>query len=612
MKTKLFLFLAAFLGQTLASAEILPSRYNLAYYVGPAGAVALDLGSACRGLSFDASGTLYALVQKGTSLRIYKIDGDGSATQFADLSNYSSADGMAIAQDGTIYVADMNDRVILKVSNGVVSVYAGKIENAFATIQDGSLAAARFGQPRNVAIDTAGILYVSDSNCIRKVSNGSVTTVAGLPQFNQGQGYADGSGTSARFNNPNGLAVDVVGNIFVCDSGNYVVRQIASNGTVTTVAGQPNQRGYVDGSFAVAFLGQPWQIAIASDGTLYVSDVMNNRLRKVCRLNATVSTVVRAVGSSFYDSSALVNPSAVAISKSQDLYIADTSDYTKTAVQIIRQAVSAEIANGRLSNLSGRSTTGTGNKTVIAGFVVKGQIPLEARGVGPGAIPYGVTNPVQDPKLTVYNSASVVTNVNDNWAFSQSTVDRFNRLGAFSLTPGSTDAEVYLPNASGLNTMFVTGNTGDGTTLVEVYDASASLGPVDNPDTTSRLINLSMRGQVTADDPLIAGFVIVGAPRTVLIRAGGPALKGYGISDALADPVLTLYKGQLIVTQNDNWGGDADLQATATKVGAFDFQPDSKDAVILATRLPPGAYTAMVTGANGATGPAVVEVYEVP
>jgi hypothetical protein len=128
-------------------------------------------------------------------------------------------------------------------------------------------------------------------------------------------------------------------------------------------------------------------------------------------------------------------------------------------------------------------------------------------------------------------------------------------------------------------------------------------------------VNLSSRAHVgTGSDVLIAGFTIAGTTaRTVLIRASGPALGAYGVSGFLADPDLQVFDGNgNLVTSNEGWGGGAATTAVAASVGAFAWSsPTSADSAVLVT-LPPGRYTAEVSGASGDTGVSLVEVYAVP
>jgi hypothetical protein len=155
-----------------------------------------------------------------------------------------------------------------------------------------------------------------------------------------------------------------------------------------------------------------------------------------------------------------------------------------------------------------------------------------------------------------------------------------------------------------------------GNALAEIYDASAGFVA-----STPRLVNISARADVGGTNALIAGFVVAGpASKTMLIRGIGPALARFGVSGAIADPQVTLFRGETVLASNDNWYEAPNalrITTAATDVGAFALATTSRDAAILIS-LPPGSYTAQVgpaasTGAGQpASGGALVEVYEVP
>jgi hypothetical protein len=159
--------------------------------------------------------------------------------------------------------------------------------------------------------------------------------------------------------------------------------------------------------------------------------------------------------------------------------------------------------------------------------------------------------------------------------------------------------------------MQVLPNGGSGVALAEIYDADAA--------TSVPLVNISTRGYVTpGEGTLTAGFVVSGStPKRLLIRGIGPALTAFGVANALANPSITIYQGNSVVAQNDDWetgqtGVSAAEVASATKtVGGFDLKSGSHDAATIVT-LTPGLYTAAVTGANATSGAAMVEVYELP
>jgi hypothetical protein len=182
--------------------------------------------------------------------------------------------------------------------------------------------------------------------------------------------------------------------------------------------------------------------------------------------------------------------------------------------------------------------------------------------------------------------------------------------GAFALGAASADSAVLVSLPAGNYTAIASaadGRAGPG--LVEVYDVPAESG-------AARLVNLSTRAVVgSASETLIAGLVVAGTlPKRVLVRAAGPALAQYGVGNPLARPQLTLFAGDAPITQNVGWANSPDpaaLTQAATQAGAFGFAAGSHDSALIAT-LAPGSYTAQVTSADGSTGVALVEIYDLP
>ena len=272
---------------------------------------------------------------------------------------------------------------------------------------------------------------------------------------------------------------------------------------------------------------------------------------------------------------------------------------------------------GRLINLAIRTSAGTGDQTLIVGFATGGAAasgpkPLLIRGVGPALNQFGLTGTLADPVMTVFQGTTTVA-TNDNWAGDATVLARAAQVGAFGyINAASLDAALALSPALGSYTVQILGkNNGTGIALAEIYDATAA-GTF--TAATPRLVNVSARTQVgTGDSILFAGFVVGGTTaKTVLIRGIGPTLGVFGVTGALDDPKLQLFSGTTLLRENDNWGGDAQLSTIGTSVGAFTIaNAASKDAVLLVT-LPPGSYTAQVSGVNNTTGVALVEVYDVP
>lgn len=270
---------------------------------------------------------------------------------------------------------------------------------------------------------------------------------------------------------------------------------------------------------------------------------------------------------------------------------------------------------GRIANLSVRSIAGTGDQTLIVGFATGGPVgkqPVLVRGIGPTLSVFGVTNPVTAPAVDLYQGSTLLQS-QSAWGGAVTLSDTFNAVGAFGLDPASKDV-AFLPTLpSGAYTALLTANgSTSGVALMELYDATAP--GTFNVNTTPRLLNASGRTQVgIGENVLIAGLVIEGSTaRTVLIRGIGPALGLFGVSGTLAEPRLDLVQGSTTLDTNVGWAGDAQVAAVSRSVGAFPLSnPTSTDSALLET-LPPGAYSAIVSGADGGTGVGLVEVYDVP
>jgi hypothetical protein len=198
-------------------------------------------------------------------------------------------------------------------------------------------------------------------------------------------------------------------------------------------------------------------------------------------------------------------------------------------------------------------------------------------------------------------AGQAIIGTNDNWEDAPNVA----AITASGFAPTNTlESAIQATLAPGAYTAVVSGvGGGTGVGIVEVFE-------VDHPEIP--LLNISTRGLVqTGDDVMIGGFIINGtSPQTVVVRARGPSLAPFGIPNALADPVLTLVRqaDQVVIATNDDWQSQA-IPADGGAIQSSGFAPtDAKEAAIRIT-LPPGAYTAIVTGKNGTTGVGIVEVF---
>jgi hypothetical protein len=263
----------------------------------------------------------------------------------------------------------------------------------------------------------------------------------------------------------------------------------------------------------------------------------------------------------------------------------------------------------RLGNLSVRATAGSGDQSLIVGFVISGtgNKQVLVRGIGSTLAQFGVGGTLDDPTLSLYNSARACIGTNDNWGGSATLSRSFTQVGAFSLPVSSKDAALSMALPAGACSAQIVGVGGaTGISLAEVYDADADTS-------ASRFVNLSARNHVGSGDAvLVVGFAIGGnSSESLLIRGIGPALTDFGVRGALPDPQIKLFNQQgQPIDENDDWGGTARLVLAFSQTGAFPLATGSKDAALLVT-LQPGVYTAQVSGVANSTGIALIEVYEV-
>jgi hypothetical protein len=283
-------------------------------------------------------------------------------------------------------------------------------------------------------------------------------------------------------------------------------------------------------------------------------------------------------------------------------------------------AVAATSANpGRLINLSVLTSLATAGDNFSLGYVVSGATqanakPLVIRAAGPSLGSLGVGGTISDPKLELF-SGSIKVLENDNWGGANAIAAAMAAVGGFPYAAAnSLDAALVASVNSRDNSVKISAGAAApsavGLVIGEVYDATTAAAY--NAATTPRLINLSVRKNVGSG--LTMGFVIGGATgKTMLVRAIGPTLgSAFGVPGVMSDPKVELFDatGKSLAT-NDNWGGSAALAGAFGDTGAFALNAGSADAALLTT-LAPGNYTAQVTVATGATGVALVEVYEVP
>lgn len=529
--------------------------------------------------AIDAGGNLYVVTLTGG---IYSFTAGGSPRWHVTSGGDISSSVALSADGGTMYFAGYDARL-----------YALNTANGAQRWACPLGAEARASSP---AIDANGVIYVGcyDDNLYAVTPDGVVKRTYATGDIVRSAPVIAGTRLYVGSNDGRLYAFD----LGVGPSGGawpqyrqgqfHTGLQSASPLTITT---QPQTQ--------TAVVGQPLTLSVAASG--------NGALTYQWSKDGTA--IAGATGATY--TIAVVDASAAG---SYAVTVADTQGSVTSSVA----AVTVEAANpGRLTNVSVRNAAGSGSQTLIAGFVISGSgsKPLLVRGVGPTLVNYGVTDALASPQLQVIakNSGQTVAQ-NTRWGGSSALADTFTSVGAFPLDANSADDALMttLPVVDGGYTANIAGvNNTTGTALVEVYDLDPSTGS----GVTSRLVNVSARAEVgPGNNVLVAGFAISGnVPKQLLIRGVGPTLATYGVTGALADPKLEIYRHGVLVQSNDDWGGDATVSAAFSKVAAFPLDSsNSKDAALLVT-LPPDSYTAQVSAAaNTAGGVALIEVYEMP
>jgi len=233
-----------------------------------------DISFDQRGIDFGPDGLLY--VSDYRTHKIYQIGSNLHTYAGNNGTTFKLPMGLTVDGQGIVYLADFGNHQIKKVDvSGQVETLAGNGEPGFS---DGTGTSAVFDFPTDLTLDAEGNLIVTDGNnaMIRKISlDGTVTTIAGsIP------GFGEGMGTEARFKFPTGVAVNNEGDIFIVDNLNHRIRQITSNGLVSTVAGN-GLAGFKNGDGAEAQFNFPQDIVVDSEGNLFVTDNGNNTIRKI-------------------------------------------------------------------------------------------------------------------------------------------------------------------------------------------------------------------------------------------------------------------------------------------------------------------------------------------
>lgn len=551
----------------------------------------------------------------GTPMIPSHLDGPAASAQF------KTPFGVTALADGSVLVADSQNHVIRKISGGAVTTVAGF--RGLPGSLDGAGEQARFLHPCAIVAAPAGVLYVTDANnLVRRLtpttagsaSSYTVTTIAGTALAG---GSVDGQGDAARFGaavetlsgitqpftqniagspGPSGGSVSLYavggltgvalapdGNLIIADYYNHTIRQVTPAGLVTTIGGKAVTRGRIDGIGTAATFSSPAGVAIDSAGNLYIADSLNNTIRKGTRASAPA----------FPSGTATLFVAAGATR----VLTATATGFPAPAYQWFKDGIAVPGATSSSLTLTAITAANAGTYTVTA---------TNAYGTTTGAAT--VVQVVSPPVITrapvggmlvsgepfmLSVAADTAGDTTYQWYRDGAPV-----AGARSATLTLTDSETA---RAGSYTVTVTNAAGSVTSSAAVVTLASS-----------KIINLSVRTALSPGQTLTVGFVVNGTEKPLLIRAVGPTLRAFGLSTAVADPLLFISSPAGTVASNDNWSETASSSQIATvaqSVGAFALPVGSLDSTVFTT-VGNAALTAQAIEKTFGSGVVLLELYD--
>lgn len=424
-------------------------------------------------------------------------------------AGFRAPGGAVQLQDGSILIADTRNHLIRKISGGKVTTFAGpevvvtKNAQGFPTggLLDGKASQAFFNEPKGLAVDSQGNIYVADSanNAIRKVdTTGQVITLAG----NGVPGNEDGKGTAASFNHPSDVAVTADGTVYVADSLNHVIRKITTDGTVTTlnapvsraVRVTPNEASFAgefkDGALSAAKFNEPSGLALDSKGNLYVSDTGNQLIRYMDLQADTVKTVAGS-------------PQAYG---TNELYAAgDFGD--------------GEAAKAKFDFPKGITVTSEGGVLIADSlnhavrYLIDGKVMTIA-----GTVQTGETDGVERA-AEFYNPADVIATAQGNIVVADSSNNKIRRIAPYQLPANLTDEGIKVVHGNKLIGFDAQPEIQDGRTMVPVRAISETFGyEVKYDEQAGRKVVQLIKGDTTVE-------LAIGETGVVLKQAGQADIK---------------------------------------------------------------------------------------
>ena len=366
-------------------------------YSGDGGAGSTAQLNGAAGVAIDGFGNLYVADTLNQRVRkiapggtITTITGTGTPGFSVDFGAPAAAQvdtprGLAVDASGNVYLADTRNSRVRKIApGGNIFTYAGN-GNASYFGDTGPANRASVNQPEGVALDAAGNLYIADTldHAVRKVTtDGTITTIAGFG--GQGFGGDGGPATSARLMLPRAVAVDVAGNVYVADTGNHRVRKIDPLGVITTVAGNGETAPDVEGGPALSVpLSDPRGLALDRAGNLYIADTGHNRVRKVSPDG--VITTIAGNGTCCYSgdggiatAAQLNQPWGLAVDVAGNVYVADSGNSAVRVLHAISSTLRVNAVTNAASNLAGAVAPGEVVAVYGSGLGPAQTVPFQA------------------------------------------------------------------------------------------------------------------------------------------------------------------------------------------------------------------------------------------
>ncbi len=505
-----------------------------------------------------------------------------------------------------LLVGALRQDVVLEFSSADDIIFT---ENTFAGISN----------PETMVFDPSGNLFVSNgkANAIKKITPLGVKTtfatdldVDGMAvdafgnlfvsRKSESSNASDGvilkftsDGRSSVFvsniSHPKGLAFDSLGNLYLAYPDRNSILKFTPEGTRTTFA---------------SGIAHPNRLAFDAFGFLWVTDPGAGALYAIAP-----SGVVFLIDSSDLDPE-LTGLNDLAFDGAGNLFLTAGESVVEIDSTLTTLFTVAAVPGGAggiaiepptTTNLSTRVSVQAGDGVAIAGFIISGSSSKQVliRGLGASLSNFGIVNPLQDPTLDLHDSTGNTIATNDNWQIATNA----EQIPAAFQPADSREPAILATLPPGSFTAVLRGkNGGSGVGLIEMDDLSTGAG--------SKLTNVSTRGFVgTGENVMIGGFILSGGnkERQILVRALGPTLAQapFNITGNLTDPTLMLIDANgTVVASNDDWKSSQQNEIQATNLAP----PNDREAAILTT-LPTGNFTAIVSGKNGETGIALVDVF---